>query len=146
MSTPKTFQAHGHTWTSHTPGDPRPCDDTEYVMALMRSELEENTFLPLAIPGKSWTWGTQPDDRSYEIIGWRYADEQPKPASPWRPISEAPKDDTPVDIWSKSNCRLANYFRVELEDGDWFYDPVEDGVTTVRDATHFMPLPEPPTE
>lgn len=148
MSTPKTFEAHGHTWTAHTPGDPMPCDKFNEVCVITRDEVNSDKFgaidqIQLA---EDWRWEKISECELCEIIGWRSANEQPRSASAWRPIAEAPKDDTTVDIWSKSNGRLTNYFRSEHENGDWFYDPVEDGVTTVRDATHFMPLPEPPTE
>lgn len=145
----KTFTAHGFTWIEHKPGDPMPCDPKTIVEILLREELQEEFIEPCLSPASDWCWDVLPDSPDDEIIGWRYADkqEQPvKPASPWRPIADAPKDSTPVDIWSRSNGRLANYSRVHYGGGNYAYDPVEDGVTTVRDATHFMPLPEPPQD
>lgn len=61
----------------------------------------------------------------------------------WRPIAEAPKDETPVDLW-RDGERLTNMYRVQLSPTNVFYEPVEEGPCVVRDATHFMPLLPPP--
>ena len=66
------------------------------------------------------------------------------PKQGWRPISEAPKDDTVVDLW-RDGERLTDYQRVDLGKGNVFYEPVNGGPTCVRDATHFsISLPPPP--
>jgi hypothetical protein len=75
-------------------------------------------------------------------------------ATPWRPIAEAPRDGTPVDLWvvfpigarrwadaqwlEKHNCSgPANWCTRDKMPLHAFIDkPV---------ATHFMPLPAPPT-
>lgn len=63
----------------------------------------------------------------------------------WQPIDTAPKDDTPVDLWcGQYNERLVNYRRVDLGEGNVFYEPIEWGRCVVRTATHWMQLPEPP--
>ena len=64
----------------------------------------------------------------------------------WLPIETAPKTEEIVDIWSPSHGRMANYYRNDYNgDGkNVFYDPVESGICTIRDATHWMPLPNPP--
>jgi hypothetical protein len=62
----------------------------------------------------------------------------------WQPIETAPKDGTPVDLW-RDGERLTNYRRMDLGRGNVFYDPIDVGVCCVRDATHWMPLPAPPT-
>ena len=58
----------------------------------------------------------------------------------WRPIAEAPQDDTVVDIWRPSwgGERCPDMRRVDLGDGNAFYEPVLAGPTCVRDGTHFM--------
>ncbi len=61
----------------------------------------------------------------------------------WKPIEDAPKDDTPVflkrgredDIEDKF---LLNYERVVYGRGNVFYQPIYGGICVVRDATHFM--------
>lgn len=63
----------------------------------------------------------------------------------WQPIANAPKDRTPVDLWSAQYGRLVNYMRFERTATNVFYDPVCEGVVCVRDATHFMPIPDSPT-
>lgn len=63
---PETFEAHGKTWTHHTPGDPMPCDGEVkiYCIGNMKGVTHE------AYPAKWWNWSEQSC-----IIGWRYADE-----------------------------------------------------------------------
>lgn len=64
----------------------------------------------------------------------------------WRPIETAPKDGTPVDLWrGEWKERAVNMRRVELRHDNVFYEAIESGPTCVRDATHWMPLPAPPT-
>lgn len=70
-------------------------------------------------------------------------------SSYWRPIETAPKDGTPVDIWrqnGKRGERCTNMRRVDLGDGNVFYEPIYFGVTCVRDATHWLPVPASPFE
>ena len=81
---PATFEAHGKTWTRHTPGDPMPCDGEAWVNWLLESEFNgsfpyrNNSTLARNL-GKFWTG----------IIGWRYADEpaltQPTTSPGWTP-------------------------------------------------------------
>jgi uncharacterized protein YodC (DUF2158 family) len=78
---PATFEAHGKTWTRHTPGDPMPCDGEAVIQYLMRDNA----------------WSTEPagklrwckKDNIGDIIGWRYADkptpEPTQPAPAWQP-------------------------------------------------------------
>lgn len=66
--------------------------------------------------------------------------------SEWKPIETAPKSPRVIDIWSKRHGRLANYRRVKWGKDNVFYDPVQGGVCCIRDATHWMPLPEPPNK
>lgn len=71
----------------------------------------------------------------------------------WQPIETAPKDDTRVDLWRpwiRSDGRVyggercTNMRRVELAPDNIFYSPDYSGPSCVRDATHWMPIPEPP--
>jgi hypothetical protein len=63
----------------------------------------------------------------------------------WRPIAEAPQDTTPVDLWApKYNQRLCNMRRVQLKKDNVFYEAIESGYMCVRDATHFIIVPQPP--
>lgn len=63
---PETFEAHGKTWTRHTPGDPMPCDGEVkiYCIGNMKGVTHE------AYPANWWNWSEQSC-----VIGWRYADE-----------------------------------------------------------------------
>lgn len=66
-----TFEAHGKTWTRHTPGDPMPVDTATFIDVLMDDgSVCSNQYVKFAS-----TWNS--------ITGWRYADEpepEPEPA------------------------------------------------------------------
>lgn len=67
----------------------------------------------------------------------------------WIDISQAPRDDTPIDLWDMyrpewGGERLCNYYRVELSPDNVFYDPCSIGRTCIRTATHFMYVPQGP--
>ena len=79
---PATFESHGKTWTRHTPGDPRPCEDNR--------EIEILTKDGSLLCGNSHDFGYWGDSGFEEahIIGWRYADEPAQAgakAQPWTP-------------------------------------------------------------
>lgn len=80
-SEPETFDAHGKTWTRHTPGDPMPCGKDSIVTVLYDPDEE---FIGSGCPAHCFNWlntsGMTP------IIGWRYADQpkpEPAPSQPW---------------------------------------------------------------
>lgn len=63
----------------------------------------------------------------------------------WRPIETAPHDPRIiVDLWTPDDGRLTNYRRVNMSKTNIFYEPTQDGLAVVRDATHWMPLPDAP--
>lgn len=76
---PETFEAHGKTWTKHTPGDAMPCDGERKVAIIFG--MTEGSFSDF---GKHWDW------KGGNFDGWRYADEptpellEPAP-EPWTP-------------------------------------------------------------
>jgi hypothetical protein len=68
----------------------------------------------------------------------------------WRPIEEAPKDGTPVMLFSRyEGINLARWITqgqtgwIGFADHSDAYDNGENKIT-VTAPTHFMPLPEPP--
>jgi hypothetical protein len=65
----------------------------------------------------------------------------------WQPIETAPKDGTPVDIWERGfyGQRLTNMRRCDLGNNNIFYEAIISGPACVRDVTHWMPIPNPPT-
>ena len=71
-SVSETFEAHGHTWTRHTPGDPCPETNRRLIAILQRRG-------PAAgwAPAWHWKWEQLPNFPQFEIIGWRYAEPQP---------------------------------------------------------------------
>ncbi len=81
---PNTFEAHGKTWTRHTPGDPMPCEKEARVCVIYDPDDRFGGYLP----ARCFDWlngsGYTP------IIGWRYADdEKPKFSEPWAKEKEA---------------------------------------------------------
>ena len=64
---PETFEAHGHTWTKHTPGDPMPCDGESHPIVIF-ADMGVSTGMYQA---KDWQWDADNDESN--IIGWRYA-------------------------------------------------------------------------
>ena len=62
----------------------------------------------------------------------------------WKKIRTAPKDRTVVDIFSPTYGRLVNYYRVSKGRINIYYAPKFSGITCVRDATHWMPIPQDP--
>jgi len=63
-----------------------------------------------------------------------------------QPIETAPTDDTPVDIWrpSRGGERCTAMVRIDLGRGNNCYAATKSGPACVRDATHWMPIPEAP--
>lgn len=76
---PSTFEAHGKTWTKHKAGDPMPCDGKRRVELLLG-----DMCLGKVGEAKLALWNESPS-KTNQIIGWRYADEQPEPETPWTP-------------------------------------------------------------
>lgn len=66
--TPETFEAHGHTWFKHTPGDPMPCEGGRRVFLLFRDE----EVMPVL--NSIYVGWTRNEGKSSDIIGWRYAE------------------------------------------------------------------------
>jgi hypothetical protein len=70
--------------------------------------------------------------------------------SEWIKCSERmPNPGEPVDLWVGGNkgCRLANYRLVKNyggKAGNDFFEPVESGISCVRNFSHWQPLPAPP--
>ena len=62
----KTFEAHGKTWTRHTPGDPMPCDGEAMVEVCIGEDLRKRP----ADKASNWNW-----EKWTTVRGWRYADE-----------------------------------------------------------------------
>ena len=64
----------------------------------------------------------------------------------WRPIATAPRDGREIDLWV-NGYRVTNAaWSTKTRDGidRWVFPEV--GSCTDKEATHWMPLPEPPNE
>jgi len=64
----------------------------------------------------------------------------------WLPIETAPKDDTPVDIWTKTDGRLTDMYLLLNDEWGPRYMPLYNGPAFVDDATHWMPIPGDPED
>jgi len=71
--TPETFEAHGKTWTPHTPGDPMPCEPGLSVEVITRKESKGSSYFDLILPANEWDWDTN-ICAECEIVGWRLPD------------------------------------------------------------------------
>lgn len=63
-------------------------------------------------------------------------------AAAWRPIEEAPKDGTKVNIWRENYTVLEAFWDVYLQ--KWLLDLGSHIGAIHYEPTHFRPLPEPP--
>ena len=67
----------------------------------------------------------------------------------WQPIETAPKDGTNVSLWSSGFYGICHWSPPGTisEDGFWCYTPrVEWAILELKSPTHWMPLPEPPSD
>jgi hypothetical protein len=67
----------------------------------------------------------------------------------WFDIKNNPPPDQVIDIWSVEHGRLTNYIYrrnyMDIPDNN-FFDPFVSGPCRIRDTTHWMFPPKPPTE
>lgn len=73
-----TFEAHGYTWTRHTPGDPNPVPsglENDDIWILTGNHETNVGYSSL------FDWGPPRGHPLNCIIGWRYA-ETPQPSEP----------------------------------------------------------------
>lgn len=97
--------------------------------------------------GGDWGWGTSEEQRAT----YRYA---ATPANAWKPIAEAPRDGTRILVhFARDGVGVRDVAWTEPEHADWqtwCVDDLKFGPYALRrwcdgDATHWMPLPTPPT-
>lgn len=73
---PDTFEAHGHTWFKHTPGDPMPCKPDDVVDVLWRKEIPPGRMIPGpshdGSKASGWVWECHMGYEPEEVVGWRY--------------------------------------------------------------------------
>jgi hypothetical protein len=69
---PKTFEAHGQTWTLHIPGDPMPCEGEVEIYALMQFELVGDEMAMPPCHAKYFYWSNT--NQESKIVGWRLAE------------------------------------------------------------------------
>jgi hypothetical protein len=78
-----TFEAHGHTWFRHTPGDPCPVNEGKYLFILCQDQECFSPTKRIIANCVKWSHCTSV---GFNVIGWRYAD-QPS-AKPTTPTSD----------------------------------------------------------
>ena len=100
----KTFEAHGHTWTEHTPGDDMPCDAHSLIEVLLAGE-KLNNFEPEVNRALCYEWSSNLGASS--IIGWRYAEQKPEPSGPsaeemlsWLEKKQTEADFLDASLWA----------------------------------------------
>ena len=65
-------------------------------------------------------------------------------ATEWQPIETAPEN-IPIDVWrSEWRERVCNVVKIDRGNGNVFFAGTTSGPTCIRDASHWMQLPEPP--
>lgn len=64
----------------------------------------------------------------------------------WQPIETAPKDGTRVLLWNGQEMFVAHWWNPSRSCPAWFFffGSTSENDGTVPNATHWMPLPEPP--
>lgn len=159
-----TFEAHGKTWTRHTPGDPMPCNGEALVEVLLREE--EDQVHPVVQKASLWYWESLADIGSVgnEVIGWRYAEQQPEPAQPQAVVVKEPaQDEKQPDLsgesekqveadpyarlkdYAKAGARIRAVGREWTDDVDWAWCFPADSYEVHPDDLHLCPEYAPKT-
>ncbi len=68
--------------------------------------------------------------------------------SEWQPIETAPRDGRQIMVWvANGNITPHCFAPVSItSDSSWWDDSTGDQIEPIKGATHWMPLPEPPTK
>lgn len=69
----ETFEAHGHVWYRHVPGEACPVDLDVVVDCIYESEIKRS-FKTCPDPASNWDWSVDEDCPGYDIIGYRFPD------------------------------------------------------------------------
>lgn len=66
----------------------------------------------------------------------------------WQPIETAPQDGRSIMLWISAGETRAHCFApVSITaGGQWWDDSTGDQIKPIKEATHWMPLPEPPEQ
>lgn len=101
------------------------------------NEESDEQFVERMERTKHGLWGEHLDRERFLALARRGA------AAAWRPISEAPKDGTPLLLlWPDAAEKMAVMWWDEyVENWQGYYDGINPGYLP---PTHWMPLPPPP--
>lgn len=70
----ETFEAHGHVWYRHVPGDAQPVEDSVKVDILWQVELVRQCYNPAINLASDVDWDTKGRLKEQELIGYRFPD------------------------------------------------------------------------
>ena len=70
----ETFEAHGHVWYRHVPGDAQPVEDSVKVDILWQVELVRQCYNPVINLASDVDWDTKGRLKEQELIGYRFPD------------------------------------------------------------------------
>lgn len=84
----ETFEAHGHVWYRHVPGEAQPVEDSVKVDILWQVELVRQCYNPVINLASDVDWDTKGRLKEQELIGYRFPDfpavhttlQQPQPS------------------------------------------------------------------
>jgi uncharacterized protein YodC (DUF2158 family) len=87
---PATFEAHGKTWTRHTPGDPCPVERGVVIEVLTKDEQNTDIYKEQFRPSNEWDWSADLGDDV--IIAYHKADEPAHPTQSQQAWTPQPGD------------------------------------------------------
>jgi len=70
----ETFEAHGHVWYRHVPGDVCPVERNVTVDVLWKCEMNNSMHIDGAYSAKSSTWDKTENENADSVIGYRFPD------------------------------------------------------------------------
>lgn len=115
---PETFEAHGHTWTKHTPGDPCPVAKGTMVACLLERDLSGEVDvknISQSERAEKWHWGKFPGSPKSEVAAYRLVS---KPENDgWIPWSGG---ECPVDGGLLIEVKYRGYAEIEINRGKEF--------------------------
>ncbi|TXH49342.1 MAG: hypothetical protein E6Q97_22940 [Desulfurellales bacterium] len=69
----ETFEAHGHVWYRHVPGDVCPVESDVVVDCIYETDIKRS-FKTCPDPAYNWDWDIDRGFLGYDIIGYRFPD------------------------------------------------------------------------
>lgn len=131
----ETFEAHGHIWYKHTPGDECPVEPNAVVSVFFR---EGKPSTSKASSAKTWYWSNEADE--VDIIGYRFPDypavhttlrqEQPCVDTQVNASAQPPTETIPTQFSTEQ--RLTSLYN------DWCFLPPETVAECIADVASVL--------